>query len=81
MKGQTYKQITTRRKHLAIDHDEDKFTPKGKVLNGASGRTTIPDDLLVDVGPIIVAEITRSIKKMTNNRSPGPGGIPVQFLK
>ena len=35
----------------------------------------------VETGYITIEEIRISIRKMKNNTSPGPDGIPVEFLK
>ena len=47
----------------------------------ASGRTFLRDDTRVEIGYITIDEIRFSISEMQNHKSPGPDGIPVEFLK
>ena len=70
-------------KQWAIDPNREKHTLNHKLLDTsrASGRTKIVENIKVDTGPITVEGITRSIKKLKNNRSAGPDDIPVGFFK
>ena len=70
-------------KQWAIDHNREKDTPTSKLPRNsiASGRTTIDESIQVDTRPITMEEITRSIQKMKNDRSPEPDSILVEFLK
>ena len=75
----TNAQTSYEHKQWAIDPNREKDTPNNKLLDtsSASGRTTIDPEAKVEDGPIIIEEIT----KMKNNRSPGPGRIPVEPVK
>ena len=47
----------------------------------APRRTWIENGTSVETGHITIEEIRLSIRKIKNNRSPGPDGIPVELLK
>ena len=70
-------------KQWGIDPNRDKSTPTSRLLDTriASGRNSVDGNITVETGFITVEEIKISIRKMKNNRSPGPDGIPVEFLK
>ncbi len=70
-------------KQWGIDENRERDTPEANIprCTSASGRTFIDAAATVETGYITIEEIRISIRKMKNNRSPGPDGIPVEFLK
>ena len=66
-----------------IDPDREKSTPTSKLpdTRSASGRTSVDENITVQTGPITIDEIKISIRKMKNNGSLRPDGIPAEFLK
>ena len=70
-------------KQWGIDETRERDTPKANIPRcmSSSGRTYIKEAATVVTGYITIEEIRISIRKMKNNRSPGPDGIPVGFFK
>ena len=70
-------------KQWSIDENRERETPEANIDKhvSASGRTFPGNNTTVETGYITVEENRFSISKMKNNRSPGPDGIPVEFLK
>ena len=70
-------------KQWSIDENRERETPAPKLSAwlSASGRTWLGNGTTVETGLITVEQIRASLRKMRNNRSPGPDGILVELLK
>jgi hypothetical protein len=70
-------------KQWGIDENRERETPDANIprCTSASGRTFLDYAAAVETGYITIEEIRMSIRKVKNNMSPEPDGIPVEFLK
>ena len=60
------------KKQWAINNDRDRETYMHKIFE---------QEASVKTDRITIEEVIRTIKKLKNNKSPGPDGIPIEFYK
>ena len=72
MTNPTYWQTTSKKKQWAINDDRDKGVSSRKLLDTCAPFKTTE---------FTIEEFEQVLKKSKNNKSPGPDGIPIEFIK